>query len=338
MCVAGIYILLALLIYPNELRCQYYACIKLVMAKDDSYRLPTTTVLTAFDCAARLGSFAGAAKALGISQPAVSRHIANLEKQLGASLFQRSRTGVRLTEEGQRYHEKIATGLGLIKTATSEAIQPAAPGQVMIACSETASHYLLMPRHNALQQALGEQTQIGTVMFNSYSRTLPLDPVPDVILDWDRVIGSRDRTVLFREAVRPVCSPEYAATHEKTLSGPVSGWSTLAFLQPGLPNEGWASWEDWFRAVGHPEPPPRMTSFDNYLYSLAAAASGQGIALGWRRLVDQHLEGGLLVALGDGYVERDNNYCGMLTEQGRLRPIASRYLSLLQRSVSPAEE
>ena len=308
------------------------------MSKDNSYRLPTTTVLNAFDCAARLGSFAGAAKDLGISQPAVSRHIANLEKRLGVHLFHRSRTGVRLTEEGRRYHEKVATGLGLIKTATSEAIQPSAPGQVMIACSEPASHYLLMPRHNVLQEALGEQAQIGTVTFNSYSRKLPFDPVPDVILDWDQVIGSNDRTVLFREAVRPVCSPQYAASHENTLSGPVSGWSNLTFLQPGLPNTGWASWEDWFQAVGHPEPPPRYTSFDNYLYSLAAAASGQGIALGWRRFVDQHLKNGELVALGDGHIERDNNYCGILTEQGRLRPIASEYLSLLQRYVSPKEE
>ena len=308
------------------------------MAKDNSYRLPTTTVLIALDCAARHGSFAGAAKELGISQPAVSRHIANLEKQLGVSLFQRSRTGVRLTEEGRRYHEKTATGLGLIKTATSEVVRPSAPEQVMIACSEPASHYLLMPRHSALQKALGEQNQIGTAIFNSYSRTLLLDPMPDVILDWDQVIGSKDRTVLFKEAVRPVCSPEYLEKHAETLKRPVSGWSDLVFLEPGLPNKGWASWEDWFRAEGHPESPPRFTSFDNYLYSLAAAASGQGIALGWRRFVDQHLETGELVALGDGYIERDNNYCGMLTEQGRLRPIASKYLSLLQRSISPKEE
>ena len=307
------------------------------MAKDDSYRLPTTTVLNAFDCAARHGSFAGAAKELGISQPAVSRHIASLETQLGIRLFERSRTGVRLTEDGQRYHEKTATGLGLIKTAISEAVQPSTREQVMIACSEPASHYLLMPRRSKLQEALGEQTQIGTAIFNSYSRSLQFDPVPDVVLDWDRVIGPKDRTALFREAVRPVCSPRYAATHEEALRGPVSGWSALAFLEPGLPNTGWASWEDWFRVAGRPEPRPRFTGFDNYIYSLEAAVSEQGIALGWRRFVDRHLETGALVALGDGYVERDNHFCGMLTEQGRLRPIAARYLSLLKRLL-PASE
>ena len=308
------------------------------MSRDDSYKLPTTTALTAFDCAARNGSFAGAAKELGTSQPAVSRHIASLERQLGIHLFERSRTGVRLTEEGRHFHKAVATGLGIIKSAATETIQPSAPEQVMIACSDPASHYLLMPRYNVLREQLGEATQVGTVTFNNYSRNLPVDPVPDVVLDWQKFIRSEDRTILFREAVRPVCSPEYAASHEESLSKPVSWWSDLMFLEPGLPNSGWASWEDWFQAAGHPKPQPRFKSFDNYIYSLEAAVSGQGIALGWRNFVDRHLETGALVALGDGYIERDNHFCGMLSEQGRLRPIASKCLSLLQRHVSAPEE
>ena len=308
------------------------------MSEDNSYRLPTTTALTAFDCAARHGSFAGAAKELGTSQPAVSRHIASLERQLRTRLFERSRTGVSLTETGRRFHDAVATGLGMIQSAAAVTIQPSTPEQVVIACSAPASHYVLMPRYNTLRKEVGDKTQIGIVVFNNYSRNLPLDPVADVVLDWEKAIGSEDRTVLFREAVRPVCSPEYAAKHAETLKGPVSGWSGLAFLEPGLPNRGWASWGDWFQAVGYPEPQPRFTSFDNYVYSLEAAVAGQGIALGWRNFVDQHLETGALVALGDGYIERDNHFCGMLSEQGRLRPIASKCLSLLQRYVSPPEK
>ena len=308
------------------------------MPDDNSYRLPTTTALIAFDCAARHGSFAGAAKELGTSQPAVSRHIASLEKQLGIRLFERSRTGVRLTEEGRRFYERAATGLGMIKTATSEATQPSTPEHVMIACSGPASHYLLMPRFNMLREQLGKETQVGVVKFNNYSRSLPVDPVADVVLDWEKFTRSEDRTVLFREAVRPVCSPEYATEHTEALEAPVSGWSGLTFLEPGLPDSGWASWEDWFQAAGRPESQPQFTCFDDYIYSLEAAVAGQGIALGWRSFADHHLGTGALVALGDGYIERDNHFCGMLTEQGRLRPIASRCLSLLQQYVSPSEE
>ena len=49
-----------------------------------------------------LGSFTTAARSLGISQPAVSQTIAELEKSLGGSLLDRSRKGeIQLTEKGR---------------------------------------------------------------------------------------------------------------------------------------------------------------------------------------------------------------------------------------------
>ena len=56
------------------------------------------------------GSFTRAAQHLGISQPAVSQNIAELEKQVGAVLFERKRGEVALTAEGyvfKDYAEKI---------------------------------------------------------------------------------------------------------------------------------------------------------------------------------------------------------------------------------------
>ena len=57
--------------------------------------------LSSFVAAARTGSFALAADQLGISQPAISDHIAALERHLGHALFRRRRgTTPRLTPEG----------------------------------------------------------------------------------------------------------------------------------------------------------------------------------------------------------------------------------------------
>lgn len=58
--------------------------------------------LRVFAAVARTGGFTAASRELGISQPAVSQHIAELEKELGRTLLTRSRDGVTLTTDGDR--------------------------------------------------------------------------------------------------------------------------------------------------------------------------------------------------------------------------------------------
>ncbi len=62
--------------------------------------------LRVFVKTAETGSFTAAAKALGISQPAVSQHIAELEKFAGGLLFERRRGSITLTERGTRFLER----------------------------------------------------------------------------------------------------------------------------------------------------------------------------------------------------------------------------------------
>ena len=97
------------------------------------------------------------------------------------------------------------------------------------------------------------------------------------------------------------------------------------------PNEGWATWEDWFAAAGRPDGTPRRTGHDTYTLVLEAAAAGHGIALGLRHFVDRLVETGALVALGDRFVEFDSLH-GVLTEKGRRKPLARRCLAFFDRS------
>lgn len=60
-----------------------------------------TQALTAFLAVAESGSFSTAAERLFITQPAVSKRIAQLEQQLGTRLFDRVGRRIRLTEAGQ---------------------------------------------------------------------------------------------------------------------------------------------------------------------------------------------------------------------------------------------
>ncbi|MDE0057067.1 MAG: LysR family transcriptional regulator [Defluviicoccus sp.] len=288
------------------------------------------SALAAFECAARHGSFSRAALELGATQPAISRHIASLEEQLGTQLFERSRKGVVLTDAGRRFCEAVVTGLGIIRTAIIDASSGPQAEQVVIACSHDASQFFLLPRYEALQSALGENVTVRVLTFQYDARQLPLDPIADLVLAWDPRTGDQDYVVLLGEAVAPVCSPGYAATHAATLERPVSSWGDLTFLQQIRSTAGSVSWDDWFRIVGRPDTGPRYMGFDSYAYVLETAASDRGIALGWRHFVDPYLERGALTLVTDDFVEFHSRYCGYLTERGRNRPVARSCLAILE--------
>lgn len=58
-----------------------------------------------------VGSFRGAAAEFRVEPSAVSRRIRSLEDRLGASLFERSRSGVRLTDAGRLFHDGTRTAI-----------------------------------------------------------------------------------------------------------------------------------------------------------------------------------------------------------------------------------
>ena len=304
------------------------------MSSRGPYRIPPTSVLVAFESAARHGNFSRAARELRTSQSAISRHIASLERQLSTRLFDRSRTGVSLTDAGNRYRDAVAIGLGAIHAGAAEVAELSTDEQVelVIACSDEASHLFLMPRYSALQKALGDRVQVRVLTYQHDIQYLAPVPRADVILSWDSMeSASDDRVAVVEEEMRPLCSPGYAALHAKVLNGPVTGWGGLTFLRVSRPNEGWSAWEDWFDVFGHPDPTPRYMGYDNYTYSLEAAAAGHGIAIGWRHFIERYLESGALVALSDGFLKTENRFYAVVTEKGRQRPIARKCLAFFQK-------
>ena len=301
------------------------------MNKRDPYRIPPANALIAFESAARHGNFTLAARELRTSQSAVSRQIGKLETWLSAPLFERSRAGAVLTEPGERFLAGVSAGLAAIHRGAAEAAELSRAEQVVIGCSHDASHFLIMPRYDALRQVLGKNVQIRVLIYHHSVESLPADPSADILLSWDAAGVAPEDQVSLKEAVRPVCSRAFAAAHAETLAGPVAGWGGLTFLDLVLPNDGWASWEDWFAVAGRPDRAPRRVGFDCLAYALEAAAAGHGIALGWRYFMDRQLEAGELVALGDGFVETGNLYFAFLTEKGRRKPLARRCLAFFER-------
>src|SRR6266699_1970328 len=65
------------------------------------------------------GSFAGAAKELGVTPVAVSKNVQRLERQLGVRLLQRSTRKLSLTQEGRVFYERCTGPLRELEHAHS---------------------------------------------------------------------------------------------------------------------------------------------------------------------------------------------------------------------------
>jgi DNA-binding transcriptional LysR family regulator len=95
----------------------------------------------------RYGQFTRTAEALRISQPAVSKCIKDMERQIGAPLFEQIGRRVLLTEAGNIMHahaERILTELGNAEHAL-RALQSGEVGRLLIGASTTPGTYLLPP-------------------------------------------------------------------------------------------------------------------------------------------------------------------------------------------------
>lgn len=94
------------------------------------------------------GSFVGAADALGLSQPGVSRAIARLEARLGARLFDRTTRSIRLTDEGRLFHQQVVPLLAAMEEAAQQIGRSASTvrGRLRVNIDPYFSRLILAPR------------------------------------------------------------------------------------------------------------------------------------------------------------------------------------------------
>ena len=101
--------------------------------------------LNVFVEAAQAENFSVAARRLFLSQPAVSLHIRNLEKQLGVTLFERRGRNIKLSEAGKLLLPMAQDLLRRDKQIeeTMLGLQGKVIGRLVIACSTTVGKYIL---------------------------------------------------------------------------------------------------------------------------------------------------------------------------------------------------
>lgn len=245
-------------------------------------KLPPLTALTAFEAAARLSSFTRAAAELGVSQAAISRQIHLLEADFGFPLFQRLHRKVELTEKGKLLSVATGDAFNLIAETAAELKAGEPEDELAISTTISFAHFWLLPRIAAFSQACPDVklriiTQDAVTSMDSGDIDLAIRYGAGIWPD-----GQAE--LLFEDEIFPICSADYVrnalpiATPDDLVSHP------LITSDTGDPT--WTDWDEWLAAFSVKPPKKRRglrCSF--YTEAIYAAINGQGVALGWNRLV-----------------------------------------------------
>jgi DNA-binding transcriptional LysR family regulator len=248
--------------------------------------------LFVFEVCARLLSFTRAAEELGVSQPAVSLSIRQLEESIGQKLFDRQHRRIRLNEAGERLFDEVTIGFERILKVLQEINRAPQQMLVTLSISTAFANYWVMPRLSRLHRtdpAIDLRLQV-------------VDKDSD--LEYENVsLGIRRgrgnwsgyaSAVIAREELYAVASPSYLARH-----GTPSSFETLLehqFIHLEEPFRPRPKWRDWFQAfdiefVDRGE----GLRLNDYALVLQAAMAGEGVAMGWRHVVQPLFKSKLLV-------------------------------------------
>jgi DNA-binding transcriptional LysR family regulator len=122
--------------------------------------------LRAFAALARRGSFSSAAEELVISQPAVSKHVAELEAELGTQLVIRGPRRIRLTPAGEFVADHVERAEALVAQAArgARSLAGAETGRLAVATSGTGMYLAVdaIAAFHAAHPRVDLDVQIGT--------------------------------------------------------------------------------------------------------------------------------------------------------------------------------
>jgi len=251
-------------------------------------------MLLAFEAAARLSSFSKAARELNVTQPAVSKQIRGLETFLGCRLFRRGHRSIELTEGGEILARAMSRSLVSIGDAIRQLKSVSERSGLVITALPAFSNLWLASR---LATFHSQHPDMSVRIIAQDGMANLADGRIDVALRFGGGNWPDGRaTLLYHDRIFPVCSPGFADT-----AGPLRRLTDIA-EQPLIGydkvEKDWVGWDDWLHAAGYRGVPARVrTQYSNYPDAILATVAGQGIALGWQALVQDHLNRGLLIRL-----------------------------------------
>jgi DNA-binding transcriptional LysR family regulator len=257
--------------------------------------LSSLSALATFEAAARHRSFTLAAAELGVSQAAVSRQVRALEEDIGMPLFVRHHRRVEPTHAGLVLSGSVTSGFEQIADTIAGLRQSHSASAVTIGATLAMSHFWLLPRLTSFRQA-HPQVQLRLISQDEGFDLRRGDA--QIVIRYGRPPFAGARVVAsLADQIFPVCSPGF-----RDGLGPLdpdAALFSLPLIATDWPDPGWETWGGWAAAAGLPRAVPRAgLRFTHYTDTIYAAMAGEGVALGWGRLLSGPLGDGRLVRLG----------------------------------------
>jgi LysR family glycine cleavage system transcriptional activator/LysR family transcriptional regulator of beta-lactamase len=249
--------------------------------------LPSLRGLRAVEAALRLGSFAAAAKELGVTQTAISRLVKEVERQLARPLFERRANQSRPTAFAQSLQSGLGDGFRRLEATVAEARRAIDDPTITLSVGPTFAMRWLIPH---LTEFHATHPEIDLRLATTIDREVTLGPdtLAAIRLAGTQVPGFVT-DALFSGRLMAVCRPDIAK-RLKVLAD-------LAREKLLDVRHSPEDWPRWLAAAGLPDRARfQVVSFDYSAFAIQAALDGLGVALIRAPYIVADLRQGRLVA------------------------------------------
>lgn len=255
------------------------------------------TALRAFVTAGRHGNFTRAAAALGITQSAVSRHVATLEAFSDCRLFIRRGSTIAFTAAGLQLYEAVKDAVSTIELTMQLLAQRGQRHDRLKVRTSMPSFAMTV-----VIPALGAYTATHGVQIDLITSLSPPQPSDDfdVLITRDLVLPGAESWELAREVLVCVGSPGRVAAHQ---AEPAERWPMVAARSRPDVIATWAIAAevpaDHFQVVA---------TYDHLFLAVTAAVGGAGFLVVPQWLVLDQIEDGTLVLVDEQKIGSGASY------------------------------
>lgn len=284
--------------------------------------------LTAFEAAARLGSFRLAAGELGITRSAVSHQVKALELRLGLQLFRRDARRAELTQSGHAYYPAIREAFDQIEAQT-RALRPAASdNELTVQVYVTVALKWLIPRlHDFERRHPDMKVRLSTSYFDWDFDEKHVDA--GFILARNKSPEHYYRT-LFRSLLTPVCSPDLMRGPNALKTPQDLKKHKLLYVYTAEED-----WHLWLEAAGVKgiKLSDRL-AFDSYILAQEAAIEGRGVAMTIGPFATEEIKLGRLVQPFPLLVPHRHSWQFACNAEHRMKPKIKRFEDWLVKQIA----